>query len=73
MTAPLPRGKAGGLARVRDAWRYSDGTFMSENECRAVLEEFAAKEYERYATGGRARARTAKRHSDGTFASHSIL
>ena len=30
MVAPLPRGKAGGLARANTAWRYLDGTFMPE-------------------------------------------
>ncbi len=32
VAAPLPRGRAGGLARARTAWRYSDGTFMPEEE-----------------------------------------
>jgi hypothetical protein len=64
MRAPLPHGRAGGLARARTAWRYFDGTFMPESE---KLEAHRL-EYERYAAGGRARARGALRRSDGTFA-----
>jgi hypothetical protein len=59
-----PRGRAGGLARARTAWRYVDGTFMPESE---KTEAYRA-EYERYAAGGRARARSARRYRDGTFA-----
>ena len=29
VTAPLPPGVAGGIARARHAWRYDNGTFMS--------------------------------------------
>lgn len=36
MRAPLPRGRAGGLARARTAWRYFDGTFMPESERKAA-------------------------------------
>ncbi len=61
--APLPCGKAGGLARARWAWRYSDGTFMPESE---KIESYR-QEYERHAAGGRARATRARRASDGTF------
>jgi|HubBroStandDraft_6_1064221.scaffolds.fasta_scaffold1158453_2 hypothetical protein len=67
MRAPLPvppRGRAGGLARAKSAWRYIDGTFMPESEREAAYFE----EYERYAAGGRARARSASRFTDGTFA-----
>jgi hypothetical protein len=67
MRAPLPRlprGRRGGLARARAAWRYLDGTFAPESEKDAAYQ----REYERYAEGGRARARTARRRSDGTFA-----
>jgi hypothetical protein len=63
MRAPRPRGRAGGLARARDAWRYFDGTFMPES----VKFEARIDEYERYAAGGRARARMAPRSPDGTF------
>lgn len=49
---PILRGRAGGLARARTAWRYFDGTFMPES---AKLEAFRV-EYERYAAGGRARS-----------------
>jgi len=63
MRAPLPRGRTGGLARARTAWRYFDGTFMPESEKDATYLE----EYERYAAGGRKRAASAARHSDGTF------
>ena len=69
MAAPLPRGKAGGIARARTAWRYLDGTFMPEAERAAAIEEFELADYERYAAGGRARARTAQRVPDGTFLS----
>lgn len=68
MRAPpplVPRGRAGGLARAKHAWRYFDGTFMPESEKEAVYSE----EYERYAAGGRARAETARRGADGTFQS----
>jgi hypothetical protein len=68
LRAPLPtlrRGRAGGLARSKSAWRYIDGTFMPESEKEAVYTE----EYERYAAGGRARAESADRNADGTFAS----
>jgi hypothetical protein len=67
MRAPLPvppRGRAGGLARAKSAWRYFDGTFMPDSE----KEVANVEEYERYALGGRARAATATRHPDGTFA-----
>jgi hypothetical protein len=63
VVAPLPPGKAGGLARAREAWRYADGTFMPESE----KFEACREEYERYAAAGRARARTALRAIDGTF------
>ena len=63
MRAPIPRGRTGGLARARSAWRYLDGTFMPE------LEKYEAyiEEYERYARGGRARAALARRAQDGRF------
>jgi len=57
------RGRAGGLARARTAWRYLDGTFMPESE----KQEVYRIEYERYAAGGRARAAQAGRAPDGTF------
>lgn len=63
MVAPFPRGKAGGLARSRDAWRYSDGTFMPESKKWEAYQEI----YERDAAGGRARAAKALRAADGTF------
>jgi hypothetical protein len=64
MRAPSPRGRAGGLARARSAWRYFDGTFMPES---ARVEAYQL-DYERYARGGRARAAAAVRSPDGTFA-----
>jgi hypothetical protein len=64
MRSPMRRGRAGGLARAKRAWRYLDGTFMPESEKREAFRE----EYERYARGGRARAATASRSADGTFA-----
>ncbi len=72
MLAPLPsppRGRAGGLARAKTAWRYFDGTFMPESEKDAVYLE----EYERYAAGGRRRAATAVRARDGTFLSRAFV
>lgn len=63
--APLPRGKAGGLARARTAWRYTDGTLMPEEEKIEAYRE----EYERHAAGGRSRASRAPRALDGTFLS----
>jgi hypothetical protein len=63
MRAPSPRGRAGGLARARSAWRYFDGTFMPES----VKLEARLAEYERYAAGGRARAAAATRLADDTF------
>jgi hypothetical protein len=63
MRAPLPRGRAGGLARASSAWRYFDGTFMPESQ---KLEAHRL-EYERYARGGRSRASGARRAADGTF------
>lgn len=65
MRAPAPRGRAGGLARARGAWRYFDGTFMSESE---KLEAYR-QDYERFAAGGRARARFGGRDSRGRFRS----
>jgi len=63
MVAPLPRGKADGVARAQSAWRYFDGTFMPESE----KQEAYRDEYERYAAGGRARATRARRAPNGTF------
>jgi hypothetical protein len=67
------RGRAGGFARVRDAWRYSDGTFMPDREKEAAIEEYEIQQYERYAAGGRVRAAQAVRRSDGTFAQRSAV
>jgi hypothetical protein len=64
MRAPLPRGRAGGLARAANAWRSFDGTFMPESEKFEAYRE----EYERFATGGRVRAASARRNANGTFA-----
>jgi len=58
-------GRAGGLARARTAWRYFDGTFMSQS----VKLETRVAEYERSVVGGRARAAKALRAPDGTFLS----
>lgn len=63
MRTPIPRGRAGGLARARSAWRYFDGKFMPESE---KLEAYRL-EHERFAAGGRARATSARRDRDGTF------
>jgi len=65
MRAPLPRGRAGGLARARRSRRYLDGTVMPESE---KLEAYRL-EYERYAAGGQARARSAARDALGRFVS----
>jgi hypothetical protein len=61
------RGRAGGLARAKTAWRYLDGTFLSEAERHANIEAFEFEEYERHAAGGRARAASAQRTPDGRF------
>jgi hypothetical protein len=63
LVAPLPRGKAGGLARAKTAWRFFDGTFMPESEKWEAYRE----EYERHAKGGRARAARVHRARNGTF------
>jgi hypothetical protein len=63
MRAPLPRGRAGGLARASRAWRYIDGTFMPESEKEAAY----LGDYERFARGRRARAAIAKRDELGRF------
>ncbi len=65
MRTPLPRGRAGGLARDRSAWHYFDGTFMPES----AKFEARISEYERFAAGGRPRAACARRAPDGPFAS----
>lgn len=65
MRTQSPRGRAGGLARARTAWRYFDDTFMSESN---KFEAYSL-EYERYAAGERARAASAIRNPDGTFVS----
>jgi len=68
LSRPAPvRGRAGGLARARDAWRCSDGTFMPDYDKEAEIAEHEIEEYERYAAGGRARALRARRRADGTF------
>ncbi len=67
MRARLPRGRAGGLARARSAWRYTDGTFMPEGERQTLTEQIEFENYERHAAGGRERAARAKRATDGTF------
>jgi len=67
MRAPLPRGRAGGRARAKTAWRYLDGTFMPESGQLAATNEFEFEAYERHAAGGRARASNARRAEDGTF------
>lgn len=73
MAAPLPRGKAGGLARARSAWRYPDGTYIPESEREAAIEQWELAEYERYARGGRRRAAIAQRAANGTFLSQAKL
>jgi hypothetical protein len=47
MRAPVPRGRAGGIARARTAWRYLYGIFMSASKKEAAY----LAEYERYAVG----------------------
>jgi hypothetical protein len=61
--APVPRSRAGGLARARNAIRAPDGTFLGAVAIAAVLDDIR----EARARGGRARARTARRAIDGTF------
>lgn len=61
--APLARGKAGGFARARQAWRCADGTFVPESEKWRARRD----EYESHAAGGRKRAAQAVRGRDGRF------
>lgn len=68
MRASLPKGRVGGLARAKTAWRYADGTFLSDSDRTQAIEELEFEKYERYAAGGRARANSASRFADGTFA-----
>lgn len=71
MRVPLIRGRAGGLARARQALlfneRWLNGHFMAHQEREQMDDEIARAEYMRYAAGGLARAATAVRASDGTF------
>jgi hypothetical protein len=71
MRRPLKRGRAGGIARARQAtelWeRWRDGRFMAHEDSEQIGREIAEQEYMRYATGGFARAASASRASDGTF------
>ncbi len=62
---PLTRGRTGGLARARSAWRYFERTFMPES---GKVQAYR-RGYERHASGGRARAATTARNADGSFAS----
>ena len=52
MRARPMRGRAGGLARARSAWRYADGAFAANSERDEAIEEFECAEYERCAAGG---------------------
>jgi len=63
VTALLPLGVVGGIARARHAWRHDDGTFMSYDD----EEQIRIEQHERMARGGRARAARAKRAPDRTF------
>ncbi len=71
MRRPLKRGRAGGLARARQASslreRWSDGRYMAHADWEQIERDIAEAEYMRYAAGGYARAATGKRASDGTF------
>jgi hypothetical protein len=72
MRSPLPRGRAGGLARARQAAvfqeRWPDGRYMSRWESEEFDRQIAERNYMRYAAGGFARAASAARFLDGTFA-----
>jgi hypothetical protein len=72
MRAPLSRGRAGGLARARQAAalqeRWPDGRYMSRWDSEEMDRQIAERNYMRYAAGGFARASTASRFLDGTFA-----
>jgi hypothetical protein len=63
MRSPMPRGRAGGIARVKNAWRRCDGKFLPDS---GKADAYFA-EYERYAAGGRAIVTRAMRAPDGTF------
>jgi len=64
------RGRAGGLARARQAAdlgeRWPSGRFMEHKEWEEIEREISDTEYRRYAAGGFARA---ARAADGTFLS----
>lgn len=71
MRRPVKRGRAGGLARARQASqlreRWSDGRYMAHADWEQIEREISDAEYMRYAAGGFARATTATRAVDGTF------
>jgi len=73
----LPRrGRAGGLARARQAShlgeRWSDGRFMAHADWEQIERDVSEAEYLRYAAGGLARAATAARARDGKFLSRPV-
>jgi hypothetical protein len=72
MRRPLKRGRAGGIARARQASmlreRWTDGRFMAHSDWEQIERKIADDAYMRYAAGGFARAAAAVRLSDGTFA-----
>jgi hypothetical protein len=71
MRRPLKRGRAGGLARARQASqlreRWSDGRYMAHADWEQIERELSEAEYMRHAAGGFARAVSAVRAPDGTF------
>ncbi len=70
MRGPLSRrqiSSLGGRARARNAFRWTDGAFMSTGDAERLQDEMSAEEYEHHAAGGRARAATARRAGDGSF------
>lgn len=71
MCKPAKPGRAGGLARARQASylgeRWSNGRFMAHEDWEQIEREVAEAEYMRFAAGGFARAAGAMRATDGTY------
>lgn len=66
-------GRAGGRARAQSAWRWDDGTFMTDADKLELQEEARQQAYERHAAGGRARASRAHRGASGKFKTKVLL
>jgi hypothetical protein len=71
MRKPLKRGRAGGIARARQALlhheRWADGRYMAHNDWEGIEREAVEAVYIRHAAGGFARAASAQGQPDGRF------